>query len=99
MHPRADKPDPVFFLRLVEVQLIVLAIGPHIHIKNGRVQAIIAMFFGNDGFFHGIHAAHGRAVAVVTAIQVSGAHALKPSDLFRFLLIRWPFEMPKIGTC
>ncbi len=99
MHPGADKPNTIFIPGLVEVQLVVFTKGPHVHVEDGCIQGIVAVFFGDDGFLDRIHTAYGRAVTVVTPVQIPGAHALEPGDFFRFFLIRWPFEVPKIGAC
>ncbi|EKD36697.1 MAG: hypothetical protein ACD_75C01403G0002 [uncultured bacterium] len=56
------------------------------------------MVFGNDGFFHRIHAAHGRAVAMGTSVDIPRTNALQPGYFLRFLFVGRPHQMPMIGS-
>jgi len=68
-------------------------VGPHIHEKNGAIERYLAVLPFNGCLLYRVHAAYGRAIAVVAKIHVPRAHTLKPGDFPRFLFIGGPHEM------
>ena len=70
MYSRTDKPDPLLFSCPIVVSLKVLSIGPHVHEKDGGIKVMFRVLLGYDGFFNRIHTAYGRAVRVVTAVDI-----------------------------
>jgi hypothetical protein len=56
------------------------------------------MFLGNDRLLDGIHTADRGAIGIVATLEIAGAHALKPCDLFRFLSVRRSDHMAARGT-
>ena len=53
-----DEPDAVFGFRSLIIGIEPFSISPDIHIKDGGLDEV-RMFFGNDGLFRRVHAAHG----------------------------------------
>src|SRR5512147_1327176 len=73
-----------------------LAVGSDIHIEDGRLYKM-NMFFGDDGFFGGIHAADGGTV-VVSTVRVPGSDALNKSDPFGNGPIRRSEQVAAMGA-
>ena len=54
--PAADKPDPGFIFGPLVVFVKFFAVGSHVHVKDGGLQAG-GMVLGNNRFLDGIHTA------------------------------------------
>ncbi len=93
MYPTAHKAHPMLLFRPDIIFFKILAISAHVHIENGGIQWLLAMFFGHHGFLDGIHTTDGRTVAVFTAVGIAGTDTLEPGDFFRFLVIRRPHHV------
>ena len=93
MNPGTDEAHPNLFLGSIVVSVEVLAVGAHIHEKDGGIQRLFAMFFGNYRLLDGVHAADTGTIIVVTLIDVSRTDALEPGNLLRLLLVGGPDKM------
>ena len=98
MNPAANKADTVLVSGAVVKPLEFLAVGPHIHEKDGAIQTVALVFLGDHGLFDGIHAADRRAVGMIAFVHVPRTNTLKPCDFFGGLMIGNPGHMAHGGT-
>jgi hypothetical protein len=60
----------MLFAGIVIVSFKILAMGPHIHKKDGAIQIGSSVLFCCHGLFDGVHAAYRGTVAVVAPVFV-----------------------------
>ena len=98
MDAGANETHAKFIFGPVVIFLEIFSVGAHIHKEYGGVQRFVAMLFGNNRLFYGVHAADAGAIAVVTIVGIAGANALDPGDVLGFLFIRWSYHMALIWS-
>ena len=98
MDAGTDETDTVILSRPVVVLLEILAVGPHIHKENRRIQRLVRVFVGNNCFLDGVHTADGRTIAVIAMLHVPRTNTLEPGDLLGFLVVGGPDHMTLKGT-
>ena len=79
----AHKTHPVLVFGPLQVQLVILAEGPHIHIEDGCFDILLESLLGDDRLLQGEHAAGMGTVSSGTLLQAPRADALEPGDLLR----------------
>jgi len=87
VHARTDEPDSILVPCPVVIFLEVLSVSAHVHIENGRVEALGAMLLGDHRLLYGVHAANARAIRMGAVLPVPGADALDPCYLFGLLVV------------
>ncbi len=100
MNPGSYKPYSLV-LCVFQIGVKILSLGAHVHVKNGTVQRGLTMILGHHRLFYGIHTAHRRAIAVFTAVLISGSHTLEPGNFFGFFFVffvRGQHQVPPLGT-
>ena len=87
-HPGIDRAQSVFFHRPLKGRVKALALGAHIHEKEGNL-GLRRMLLEHGGLFHGVHAADRRTERP-SAGDIPRTHALKEGDLPGMRKIRGP---------
>ena len=91
-----DISDAVLLLRPLYVLVEVLAVGPHIHVEDGRLD-LGHVLLGDDRLLGGVHAANRGAVPPPTG-RIPRAHALDEGDAGGDVAIRGALHLPLEGT-
>ena len=88
--------DAVLLLGSLHVLVEVLAVGPHIHVEDGRLD-LSYMLPGDDRLLGGVHAADRGAVSPPTGC-IPRAHALDEGDAGGDVAIRRALHPPLEGA-